>query len=108
VEDFIEPSYSLEVSSPGVDRPLRKPQDFERFKGQRVHLRTYAPLTNTGASERALPRKNWSGTLRGFADGCVAVEVDGELHRVPIDKVAKAHLEYDFDADLKSARQSKE
>jgi ribosome maturation factor RimP len=37
VEDFIEPAYDLEVSSPGLDRPLRKPQDFDRYRGQRAH-----------------------------------------------------------------------
>jgi ribosome maturation factor RimP len=96
VEDFIEPSYQLEVSSPGLDRPLRKPSDFERFAGQRAHLKTYGPVdTPTG------PRKNWTGTLRGFRDGAVEIEVDGALHRVPIDRVAKANLEYDFEADMR-------
>jgi ribosome maturation factor RimP len=95
VEDFIEPAYNLEVSSPGLDRPLRKPIDFERFAGQRAHLKTYAPLdTPTG------PRKNWAGTLRGFRDGAVEIEVDGTIHQVPHDRIAKARLEYDFEADL--------
>ena len=96
VEDFIEPAYSLEVSSPGLDRPLRKVADFERFTGQRAHVKTFGPIeTPTG------PRKNWTGTLKGFKDGAVEVEVDGALHRIPHDKIAKAHLEYDFEADLK-------
>ncbi len=96
VEDFIEPAYDLEVSSPGLDRPLRKPEDFARFAGQRVHVKTYGPIeTATG------PRKSWTGTLRGFGDGAVEIEVDGALHRVPHDRIAKAHLEYDFEADLR-------
>jgi ribosome maturation factor RimP len=96
VEDFIEPAYQLEVSSPGLDRPLRKPADFERFSGQRVHVKTYAPIpTVTG------PRKNWTGTLKGFQDGAVEIDVDGTLYRVPHDAIAKAHLEYDFEADLR-------
>ena len=61
VEDFIEPAYNLEVSSPGLDRPLRKPADFERFAGQRVVVKTYGPLPTAGG-----PRRNWTGTLRGF------------------------------------------
>ncbi len=95
VEDFIEPAYNLEVSSPGLDRPLRKESDFERFAGQRAHVKTFGPIDSpTG------PRKNWTGTLKGFKDGAVEIDVDGALHRIPHDKIAKAHLEYDFDADI--------
>jgi ribosome maturation factor RimP len=96
VEDFIEPAYQLEVSSPGVDRPLRKPGDFKRFAGQRARLKAFGPVDAPGG-----PRKNWTGTLRGFKDGAVEIEVDGTLHRVPLDRIAKANLEYDFEADLR-------
>ncbi|HEU4385669.1 MAG TPA: ribosome maturation factor RimP [Anaeromyxobacteraceae bacterium] len=96
VEDLIEGAWHLEVSSPGLDRPLRKPTDFTRFAGERVKVRTHGPVeTGTG------PRRNWSGILRGFQDGGVEVEVDGRLHRIPHDQIAKAHLEYDFEADLR-------
>ncbi len=98
VEDFIEPSYELEVSSPGVDRPLRKAADFERFAGQRAHVRTYGPIEATAPGSPG--RKNWTGTLRGFRDGAVELDVDGVLHRIPHDQIAKANLEYDFEADL--------
>jgi ribosome maturation factor RimP len=94
-EDFIEPAYNLEVSSPGLDRPLRKPADFDRFAGQRAHVKTYGPLDTPAG-----PRKNWSGTLRGFRDGAVEIEVDGTVHRVPHDRIAKARLELDLEADL--------
>jgi ribosome maturation factor RimP len=93
VEDFIEPTYSLEVSSPGVNRPLRKPADFERFAGQRAHVKTYGPIDTPGG-----PRKNWTGTLRGFKEGAVEIEVDGVLQRVPHERIAKANLEYEFEA----------
>lgn len=98
VEDFIEPAYSLEVSSPGVERPLRKPEDFGRFAGQRAKVKAFGPLESFPGLP---PRKQWSGTLRGFRDGAVEVEVDGKVHRIPIDRVAKAHLEYDLEADLR-------
>lgn len=98
VEDFIEPAYDLEVSSPGLDRPLRTPEHFERYQGQRVHVKAYGPVP--GTAEGSGPRKNWTGTLEGFADGSVRVTVDGVLHRIPLDQIAKAHLEYDVDADL--------
>jgi ribosome maturation factor RimP len=98
VEDFIEPAYSLEVSTPGMERPLRKPADFQRFAGQRAKVRAFGPLESAPGQA---PRKQWSGTLRGFADGAVEIEVDGKVHRIPVDRVAKAHLEYDFEADLR-------
>ena len=98
VEDFIEPTYSLEVSSPGVDRPMRKPEDFQRFAGQRAKVKAFGPIPSAPG---LAPRKQWSGTLRGFRDGAVEIEVDGKLHRIPADRVAKANLEYDLEADLR-------
>jgi ribosome maturation factor RimP len=96
VEDLVEGAWHLEVSSPGLDRPLRKPADFARFAGERVKVRTHAPVeTGTG------PRRNWSGILKGFQDGMVEVDVDGRLHRIPHHQIAKAHLEYDFEAELR-------
>ncbi len=99
VEDFIEPAYDLEVSSPGLDRPLRTPEHFSRYSGQRVQVKAYGPIA--GTAEGSSPRKSWTGKLEGFADGAVLVDVDGVLHRIPHDQIAKAHLEYDVDADLR-------
>jgi ribosome maturation factor RimP len=99
VEDFIEPTYDLEVSSPGLDRPLRKPEHFARYAGQRVHVKTYGPVAGTAPESPA--RKSWTGVLKGFSDGAVEVDVDGVLHRVPHDQIAKANLEYDIEADLR-------
>jgi ribosome maturation factor RimP len=99
VEDFIEPAYDLEVSSPGLDRPLRTPEHFARYAGQRVHVKAYGPVA--GTAEGSPPRKNWTGTLRGFAEGAVLVDVDGTPHRIPHEQIAKANLEYDVEADLR-------
>jgi ribosome maturation factor RimP len=99
VEDFIEPAYNLEVSSPGVNRPLRKPEHFQKFAGERVHVKAFGPIEDSAPGQA--PRKNWTGVLRGFVDGNVEVDVDGTLHRIPLAKVAKANIEYDFDADLR-------
>lgn len=99
VGDFIEPAYDLEVSSPGLDRPLRKPEDFTRYAGQRVNVKAYGPVAGTAPGSPG--RKHWTGVLRGFRDGAVEIDVDGALHRVPHDQIAKAHLEYDAEADLR-------
>jgi len=98
VEDLIEQAYSLEVSSPGVDRPLRRPADFERFAGERVRVKSFGPVESAAGHPA---RKHWSGTLKGLRGGYVEVEVDGRPHRIPLEKVAKANLEYDFEADLR-------
>lgn len=99
VEDFIEPAYDLEVSSPGLERPLRKPQDFERFAGQRAQVKTFAPVADTAAGQN--PRKHFLGSLVGCRDGVVEIEVDGVAHRIPLDRIAKAHLEFDPHNDLR-------
>jgi ribosome maturation factor RimP len=99
VEDFIEPAYDLEVSSPGLDRPLRTAEHFGRYAGQRVRVKAYGPVAGTAPGSPA--RKNWTGVLVGYRDGAVEIDVDGVVHRVPHDQIAKAHLEYDFEADLR-------
>jgi len=81
--DPIPNSYSLEISSPGIERPLKKEADFERFAGRRVAVRTYAPLDG---------RKNWKGVLHGLSDGHVVLEVDGQRVTIPLTSIAKAHL----------------
>ncbi len=96
VEDVVPGSYSLEVSSPGVNRPLRNQRDFERFSGQRAHLKTCGPVDPGGGA-----RRHFTGTLRGLEAGAVAIEVDGVLHRIPLASIARAHLEHDFEADLR-------
>ena len=104
VEDLIEPAYHLEVSSPGIERPLRKPEHFQRYAGERARIRAFGPvesLAALGPAGTPAPRKSWTGILRGFRDGAVEIEVDGELHRIPHEKIAKAHLEYDFEAELR-------
>lgn len=99
VADFIEPAYDLEVSSPGLERPLRKPADFDRFAGRRARLKSFGPVAGTAPGSPG--RKHWTGILKGFKDGAVELEVDGLTHRVPHDQIAKANLEYDFEADLR-------
>ncbi|MBN9683394.1 MULTISPECIES: ribosome maturation factor RimP [unclassified Corallococcus] len=90
VEDFIPQEYSLEVSSPGVNRPLKKPAHFERVKGQKVKVKTFGPLGDP-------PRKNFSGTLTGVAADAISVDVEGGgAFIIPFKDIAKAHLEFEF------------
>ena len=83
VEDPLEGSYDLEVSSPGLDRPLRTPEHFEKYKGAKVRVKTYAPVGD---------RKNFVGILKGFAEGHVVVDIDGKEFRVPQSAISKANL----------------
>lgn len=90
VEDFIPTEYSLEVSSPGLNRPLKKPAHFQRVKGQKVKVKTFGPVGDP-------PRKNFSGTLTEVADEGIAVEVEGAgSFRILFKDIAKANLEFEF------------
>jgi ribosome maturation factor RimP len=90
VEDPIIGAYDLEVSSPGLDRPLRTPEHFARFAGKKVRVKTYGPIAECGGL------KTFVGQLEGYADGTVAVDVDGKLYKIPHDQIAKANVEFQF------------
>lgn len=92
VEDAILGSYTLEVSSPGLDRKLRKPSDFERFAGSRVRLMTREPVDGN---------RHFEGRLQGLHDGRVALEVGSKkvsAHTVEIElgNVERANLVPEF------------
>lgn len=86
-EDWI-----LEVSSPGVERPLTKARDFDRFAGLPVRVRGYGPLAGRS--------RELEGTLLGLVDGdgeTFALEIDGERVTIPRESVAAARLVYSWD-----------
>lgn len=90
VEDFIAQEYSLEVSSPGLNRPLSKPEHFRRVLGKKVKVKTYGPIGEP-------PRKNFLGVLKDASENEVAVDVEGAgTFRVPFKDIAKANLEFEF------------
>ena len=91
VEDPIDGAYDLEVSSPGLDRPLRTPEHFQKYQGERVKVKTYAPISDTDN------RKTFVGKLLGFEEGFVLVDVDGKVYRIPHAQVSKANVEPVFD-----------
>ena len=82
-EDPIAGKYALEVSSPGIDRPLTRPKDFERFAGFEVRLETREPVNG---------RRRFRGRIKGLNDGIVAVATDDGEAEVPLDAVVKAQL----------------
>lgn len=84
--DPIEGSFTLEVSSPGLDRPLRRPHDFERFAGEQVVLKSH-PVEG---------RSNFSGLLRGLEAGAVVVECDGTPFSIPFDQIKSAKIKPTF------------
>jgi ribosome maturation factor RimP len=84
VEDPIDREYSLEVSSPGIDRPLTRPQDFERWAGYVVKAETDALIDG---------RKRFKGVLEGFADGAARLTLDdGAQVALPFEALADAKL----------------
>jgi len=94
VADRIPHAYQLEVSSPGLDRPLRRERDFARFAGHNARVRLVDGVDG---------RRNFSGTLRGAAEGRVAIECDGRSYQLPIDDVAKANLIPDWESEFRRA-----
>jgi ribosome maturation factor RimP len=93
VEDFIHASYTLEVSSPGIERGLYKRQDYERFTGSLAKMRTRKPVNG---------QRNFRGRLLGIDGEDILFEdrTSGRV-RVPFEVVAKANLEMDVDAEFK-------
>lgn len=83
VEDLIDHAYHLEVSSPGLERPLRKREDFIRFAERLVRIKLREPING----QRVL-----IGTLLGFEGEMVLLEMDNETVRIDMENIAKARL----------------
>lgn len=89
VEDVVPGGrYTFEVSSPGVERKLLKPQDYQRFQGKKARITLRDPVEG---------RRNWDGTLAGIEDGEVALEIEaGKTIRFPFERVQKANLKFEW------------
>ncbi|TRZ49466.1 ribosome maturation factor RimP [bacterium] len=91
VHDTPPGPYTLEVSSPGLDRPLDRDQDFLKYRGSRVHLRL---------TEKIEGRRDFRGELVGYEDSddgkILVVKVEGKTFRIPRKTVVKANLEYEL------------
>jgi ribosome maturation factor RimP len=85
-EDPITTSYTLEVSSPGIERPLYKKDDYIRFRGSYIKLKTYSKINDS---------KNFIGLLKDLEGESVVIETDeGKQFRIPLREIAKANLLY--------------
>ena len=93
VEDFIHASYTLEVSSPGLERGLYNRADFERFAGNNAKMKTRQPIDG---------QRNFRGRLLGLDGDDVLFEdrTNGQV-RVPLDVITKANLEVDVEEELR-------
>lgn len=87
VHEVIPGSYTLEVSSPGLTRPLKKPSDYVRFKGKAVKIKTIEDIED---------KNIFTGKLLDFKDETVYIETDGTNYLIPYSKIEKANLELDF------------
>jgi ribosome maturation factor RimP len=95
VEDFIHASYTLEVSSPGLERGLYKRADYERFAGSNAKLKTRQPITG---------QRNFRGRLLGVeGDEVVFDDRTSGLVRVPLDIIKQGNIEVDVEAELRRA-----
>ena len=96
VEDPIPQAYHLEVSSPGIDRPLRTAAHFAHFTGSEAKIQLALPLHLDGGE-----RRNFKGKLVGVVDNKVEIDVDGHTFQLPIDDIDHAKLVPDWDAVMK-------
>jgi ribosome maturation factor RimP len=83
----LDETYTLEVSSPGLDRPLRYEADYRRFEGRLAKLVTTEPIDRQSA---------FAGRIKGVEDGSVLLEEGRKTHRVPLAKIKRAHLDVEF------------
>jgi len=88
VEDFILNPYTLEVSSPGLNRPLKNEKDFIRYRNRLIKVKTIDPVGN---------RRQFKGKLLGASENRIEIEMDGGVLQIPLSNVAKANLEIDRD-----------
>jgi ribosome maturation factor RimP len=95
VEDTLQSSYTLEVSSPGLTRPLKTEKDFMKYLHRLVKVKTVDPIQN---------RRQFKGRLLGVSENGVEIQVDGGIFQIPFSNVAKANLEIDQDVLRKEHR----
>jgi ribosome maturation factor RimP len=88
-QNTIDGAYTLEVSSPGINRPLRKPEHFSRFVGKRIRIRTRDPIDG---------RRSFLGILDEVAGNSVCLAQEGKQYRIPFSMIEKSNYEHDWSA----------
>jgi ribosome maturation factor RimP len=88
-QDIVEGSYTLEVSSPGINRPLKKPEHFQRFIGKRVRIRTGDMIDG---------RRSFLGILSEVSGDTIRIEVEGKAYQIPFSMIEKSNYEHDWSA----------
>ncbi len=92
VEDPIEKAYQLEVSSPGLDRPLTKVEHYERFKGEKARVQTLVAING---------RKKFIGPIVGIEGRALMLKQDAEIVRIPLADIEKSRLVPDYAKELR-------
>lgn len=87
VEAIVSNPFILEVSSPGLNRPLKTERDFLRNKNRQIIVTTFSPVNN---------KKNFHGMIKDFKDQTLYLDEDGNPLEIPLEKIAKAKLEISF------------
>jgi ribosome maturation factor RimP len=88
VKDVVPESYNLEVSSPGINRPIRNVQDYNRYKDYKVKVKLFTPIAN---------QKVFIGINRGLDEEALRLEIKADKEiRIPLSEIEKANLEVDF------------
>ncbi|MCL2449097.1 MAG: ribosome maturation factor RimP [Polyangiaceae bacterium] len=100
VADLVPHAYQLEVSSPGVERPLRGERDFIRFAGERAKLKLREALPASEDGKRGVQRVV-VGTLEGLTDGRIRVREGKRTHDIPLSNVESARLVFELGAPAK-------
>ncbi len=108
VEDLLPHSYTLEVSSPGVQRPLSRATDYLRFIGCPVRVKTYEPISPQDENNSMKPSRNMRGILLNSDEKSITVDVQGTTFNVPLKKISRAHLDPDMDQWMKIAQQARQ
>ena len=86
-KDPISQAYRLEVSSPGIERPLKRTKDFQRFQGEKVQVKTFSEVEG---------KKQFIGILQETTEETVTVDVDGTNIVIPRKQIGKANLVWEF------------
>ena len=87
VKDLIPHSYYLEVSSPGLNRPLKKEKDFITYVGETIKVKTFKPIDQ---------KRNFQGKLLGYKEGKVIMRLDSQEVHIPFSLISKANIQYQF------------